>query len=109
MSNTAVYYTLRNSELVRIKNVLLALFISCFPEFIMGLVTEFIDFAIKRNHLKLYCKAKVGAIRMLRVMLKKRRANLKGAKIDSKGLREIMTPVFKGNFLRKRLKKLFFE
>ena len=52
MSDTAVYYTLRNSELVRIKNVPLALFISCFPEFIMGMVTEFIYFAIKHKRLR---------------------------------------------------------
>ena len=108
MSDTEVYYVRRDSGLVRMKNVPLALFISCFSEFILGLVTEFINFVKKRNHLKLYCKAKVDAIRMLRVMLKKRRANLKGAKIDSKGLREIMTPIFEGSFLRKRLKKLFF-
>jgi GT2 family glycosyltransferase len=108
MSDTEVYYSLRNSALVRIKNVPLALFISCFPEFIMGLITEFINFAINRNQLKLYFKAKIDVIRMLRVMLKKRKINLQGAKVNTESLRELMTPIFERNYLRKRLKKLFF-
>jgi hypothetical protein len=74
----------------------------------MGMATEFIYFAIKRKHLKLYCKAKIDVIRMLRVMLKKRKMNLKGAKVNAQSLRKLMTPVFEKNFLRKRLKKLFF-
>jgi hypothetical protein len=108
MSDPEVYYVRRDSGLVRMKNVPLALFISCFPEFILGLVTEFINFVKKRNHLKLYCKAKVDAIRMLRVMLKKRKMNLQGAKVNTESLRELMTPVFENNSFRKRFKKLFF-
>jgi len=108
MSDTEVYYALRNSELVRIKNVPLALFISCFPEFIMGMVTEFIYFAIKHKRLTSYFKAKIDAIRMLRAMLKKRKMNLPGAKVNTERLRELMTPVFERNYLRKRLKKFFF-
>jgi len=108
MSDTEVYYALRNSELVRIKNVPLALFLNYFPEFIMGMVTEFIYFAIKHKRLTSYFKAKIDAIRMLPVMLKKRRMNLKGAKVDNRALRAIMTPVFERNYLGKRLKKLFF-
>ena len=36
MSDMAVYYSLRNSELVRIKNVPFGVFLRCFPEFILG-------------------------------------------------------------------------
>jgi len=36
MSDMAVYYTLRNSELVRIKNIPLGVFIRCLPEFLIG-------------------------------------------------------------------------
>jgi len=108
MSPMAVYYSVRNSEFVKIKNIPLSLFLRCLPVVILGMVSEFIYFAARHRHPILYFKAKIDATRMLRVMLKKRGVNLKGAKVDSKGLREIMTPVFEGNFLRKRLKKLFF-
>lgn len=108
MSDIAVYYTLRNSEFVRIKNVPLALFISCFPEFIMGMVTEFIYFAIKRKHLKLYCKAKIDAIRMLPRMLKKRAMIMKSRKVSNKYLLSIMTPIWQKEFLGTKIKKFLY-
>lgn len=106
MSPIAVYYTLRNSEFVKIKNIPLPLFLRCLPVFLLGIVSEFLYFAIKHKRPTLYFKAKIDAIRMLPVMLKKRRVNLKGAKVDSRYLREIMTPVFEWSFLRNKLKKL---
>lgn len=108
MSPMAVYYTLRNSEFVRIKNIPLSLFLRCLPAFILGMVSEFIFFVIKHRHLPIYFKAKIDAMRMLPVMLKKRKMNLRGAKVDSKDLRKIMTPVFERSFLRNKLKKLVY-
>jgi GT2 family glycosyltransferase len=108
MSPMAVYYTLRNSEFVKIKNIPLSLFLRCLPVFILGMVSEFLYFAVKHKCPALYFKAKIDAIRMLPAMLKKRRVNLKGAKVDSKGLRKIMTPVFEWSFLRNKLKKLVY-
>jgi GT2 family glycosyltransferase len=108
MSPMAVYYTLRNSEFVRIKNIPLSLFLRCLPVFILGTVSEFLYFSLRRKHPILYFKAKIDAIRMLPVMLKKRRVNLKGAKVDSKDLRKMMTPVFERSFLRNKLKKFIY-
>jgi len=108
MSPMAVYYTLRNSEFMRIKNIPLFLFFRCLPGFILGMVSEFIYFAIKHRYLPIYFKAKMDAIRMLPVMLKKRKMNLRGAKIDSKDLMKIMTPVFERSFLRNKLKKFIY-
>lgn len=109
MSTMAVYYTLRNSELARIKNIPLFLFLRCLPVFILGMVSEFIYFAIKHRYLPIYFKAKIDAIRMLPVMLKKRKVNFEGAKVDSKDLRKIMTPVFERSFFTNKLKKFVFE
>lgn len=109
MSNTAVYYTLRNSELVRIKNIPLAIFIRCFPEFIMGIVTEFVYFAIKQRRLKLYCKAKRDAIRMLPEMLKKRAVIMKNRKVNNRYLLNIMTSVWQKDFLVAKIKKFLHE
>lgn len=54
MSDMAVYYTLRNSELVRMKNIPISLCLNCLPEFILGMVTEFLYFAIKHRRMLLY-------------------------------------------------------
>jgi GT2 family glycosyltransferase len=105
MSDMAVYYTLRNSELVRIKNVPLGVFIRCFPDFLIGALTEFLYFAIKHRRLKLYFKAKKDAIKMLPGMLKKRAVLMKSKKVGNKYLLNIMTPVWQKNFLQTKIKK----
>ena len=105
MSNPAVYYTLRNSELVRIKNIPWAVFLRCLPEFFIGIVTEFFYFAIKHRRLKLYFKAKIDAIRMLPCMLKKRSVIMKNRKVSNTYLLNIMTPVWQKNFFATKIKK----
>jgi GT2 family glycosyltransferase len=107
MSNTAVYYTLRNSELVRIKNVPLGVFIRCFPEFLIGVLTEFFYFAIKHRRLKLYCKAKLDAIRMLPRMLQKRTVIMKNRNVSNKYLLSIMTSIWQRDFLLTKIRKFF--
>jgi len=105
MSDMAVYYTLRNSEWVRIKNIPMSLILKCMPMLGLGIMTEFLYFVIKHRRLVLYFKAKYGAIKMLPMMMEKRRVNLKGMRVDSKGLRRMMTPVFGKNIFRNKLKK----
>lgn len=109
MSDIAVYYTLKNSEFVRIKNVPIGVFIRCFPEFIIGMLTEFIYFAIKHKHFMLYLNAKRDAIRMLPKMLKKREAILKNRKVGNRYLLNIMTPVWQRDFLKEKIKKFLFS
>ena len=108
MSKTAVYYTLRNSEFVRVKNIPFSLFLQLLPEFILGMVSEFIYFALKHRHPVLYFKAKIDAVRLLPVMLKKRSVNMKAKRVSNRDLREIMTPVLEQSFLRSKLRKLIF-
>jgi GT2 family glycosyltransferase len=109
MSNTAIYYSLRNSVLVRIKNIPFAIFLRCFPEFVMGLVTEFVYFAIKHRKFKLYFKAKIDALRMFPRMLKKRVVIMKNRKVNNKYLLSIMTSVWQRDFLVPKIKKFLHE
>jgi GT2 family glycosyltransferase len=108
MSPTAMYYTMRNSELVRIKNIPVTLFLRYLPWFILGMVSEFLYFAVKHRHLNRYFRAKLDAIKMLPVMLKKRRVNMRAMKISSKDLMKIITPVLDKGFLKNKLNKLIF-
>ena len=108
-SPNAIYYTLRNSELVRMKNIPFSLFLNCLPWFILGMVSEFLFFAVRHRHPILYFKAKIDVIRMFPLMLKKRKVNLKVTKVESTDLRKLITPAFERNFLRSKLKKFVSE
>ena len=109
MSDIAIYYTLRNREFVRIKNVPIWLFIRFFPEFIITIMAEFIYFVIKHKFFMLYLKAKKDALKMLPKMLKKREAILKNRKVSNKYLINIMTSVWQEEYFKAKIKKFLFE
>ena len=106
MSDMAVYYTLRNSEFVRIKNIPAGVFLRCLPEFILGIIIEFIYFAIKHKQFRLYLKAKTDALQMMPKMLRKRAEILNNRKVSNKYLISIMTPVWKWSYLKSKIRKL---
>ncbi len=63
---------------------------------------------IKRRQMVLYFNAKIEAVKMLTVMLKKRRSNMKAKRISNKDLREIMVPGLEWGFLKNKLRSLIF-
>lgn len=105
MSDTAVYYTLRNNEFVRIKNIPLSLFVRCFPTFVLGEIMEFFYFVVKHRHPWLYLKAKLDALKMLPAMLRKRKAIMKARSTSYSDLMVVMTPAFDRNFFKAKFKK----
>jgi len=105
MSNMAVYYTLRNSEFVRMKNIPLSIFVRCFPEFFIGMLTEFIYFAIRLRRLRLYFKGKIDAIGMLPKMLKKRTVIMKNRKVSDRYLLKMMTSMWEKGVMITNIKK----
>jgi len=107
MSDVAIYYALRNSELVRIKNVPLSFFLRCLPEFIIGEMAEFIYFALRYGKLRLYINAKVDAMKLLPGMSKKRRQIMKTVRVTNDYLRSMMTPAWNKEFVRTKVKKFF--
>jgi GT2 family glycosyltransferase len=107
MSDNEVYYTLRNIEFVRIKNIPVGLFIRCLPGFIIGTVSEFLYYALKHGKLGLFLKAKKDALKKLGPMLEKRKEIMKLKKVDTGYLSSIMTPIWKEEFFSMKIKKLF--
>ena len=105
MSDTAVYYSLRNSELVRIKNVSFGVFLRCFPEFILGVISEFLYFAVKHKCYRLYIKAKRDALKMLPRMWEKRKIIMKTKKVTDRYLLSLMTPIWQKDFFKAKLGK----
>lgn len=98
MSDTAIYYTLRNCEFVRIKNVPLALFMRCLPGFLAGTVADFLYFAVRHRKLNLYLKAKRDVLGSMKCMREKRRKIMAVRKADDEYLRNIMTPVWRKEY-----------
>ena len=107
MSDMAIYYSLRNSELVRIKDVPAGIFFRCLPEYIISALAEFVYFAIKHRKISLYFKAKCDALRMFPLMLKKRKAIMKAKKAGNEYLLGMMTPVWQKDFFKAKAKKFF--
>lgn len=105
MSDGAVYYALRNSELTRIKNMPLGLFLYCFPSYFVGFILEFLYFVIKHGKLSLYLKAKIDVIKLFPAMLKKRKDIMNNKKVDNKYLYSVMTPLWNKDFFTMKVKK----
>ncbi|MBA4416371.1 MAG: glycosyltransferase family 2 protein [Syntrophus sp. (in: bacteria)] len=109
MSDSAVYYSLRNSELVRIKDVPACVFIICMPEFLINLFAEFVYFVIKHKKFRLYCKAKRDALRMFPKMYRKRKAIMKSRRVDNRYILDIMTPVWQKDFFKAKIKRFLHD
>ena len=105
MSDTAVYYTLRNCEFVRIKNIPIGVFVSCFLELMVKTILEFMYFALKHKNINLYLRAKIDALKMFPRMIKKRRKIMKNRKVDNRYLRSLMTPIWEKGFWQLKIKK----
>jgi len=108
MSDMAIFYSLRNSELVRIKNVPFSLFLRCLPEFAIGEILDFIYFALKHGKFQTYVKAKIDVLKSLRKTLEKRKDIMKRIKVDNKYLYNIMTPAWNKKFLTMKIKKFLY-
>jgi GT2 family glycosyltransferase len=107
MSDTAVYYALRNTELVRIKNVPVTLLLRYSFFLLFFTFLEFFYFGILHRKISLYAKAKMAALRMTPAMLKKRTSIQKLRKTPSRRLIPILTPVLDRQFFIAKVRKLF--
>ena len=107
MSDIAVYYTLRNSEFVRIKDVPFSVFVRCFPEFVFGEFLDFVYFALKHRKPSVYLRAKRDAIRGMGGMLRKRREVMSKKRVDDRHIYRMMTPVWHGELFKSKVKKFF--
>lgn len=108
MSDIASYYTLRNNELVRIKNVPTGILLRHAPELIVSAISEFLYFALKHGKLGVYVRAKRDAFGMLSAMRAKRKTIMMNRKASNGYIESIMTPIFNKEFLKAKLKKFIY-
>jgi GT2 family glycosyltransferase len=107
MTPVEVYYTVRNNEFVRMKNVPSSLFVRYLPWFVMGMVSEFAYYGLKHRYFGLYVRAKIDALKMSSVMFIKRKKHFRRATIGSRELQALITPALKTGSIRSRLKRFF--
>lgn len=106
-SDTGVYYSQRNMEFVRIKNVPILLLLIYLPQIIIGHIIDFLYFGLIHKKWKLFIKSKIDAIKMIPVMLKKRKKNMIYIKkVNNTYIRSILTPAFSTNLIIYKLKKI---
>lgn len=105
MSDTAVYYSLRNCEVLRMKNIPTGIFLRCLPAFILGSFLDFLYFALKHGKIRLYLKAKMDAMRLLPKMLKKRRLIMNKKNVSDEYLKSLMTSLYEKGFFLMKIKK----
>jgi GT2 family glycosyltransferase len=108
MSDLAVYYTLRNGEFVRIKNIPFPVFLRHLPGYVLGMAAEIVYFGVRHGKWGLYYRAKKDAMRNLTGMLAKRKKIMTMRTVDYKYLSEIMTPLWNREFFSSKIRKLFF-
>jgi hypothetical protein len=103
-SDVGVYYSQRNMEFLRIKNVPLSLLIMYLPQMMIGYIVEFSYFGIRHMKWKLFLKAKIDALKLFPAMLRKRKHIIK--KVDNKYIRSLITPLFSDrSFMLQKLRK----
>jgi GT2 family glycosyltransferase len=105
MSDLAVYYTLRNVEFVRIKNVPTMLLLRCLPQMLTGAVVEFAYFAVKHRHLWIYLKAKLDVLMEVSEMFRKRRVIMRTRKVSLQYLAGLLSPLLEKDFLQTKFRK----
>ena len=105
-SDLAMYYTVRNSEFVRIKDMPCPVLLRCLPSFMAGMLTEFVLFGIRHRRPGLYMKAKLDALRLFPQMLKKRTDIMKKRKVSDAYILSLMTSVLEKKFLRAKFNRL---
>lgn len=106
MSDLAVYHSLRNAELVRVKNIPWPLLLRHAHNLALSAALEFFYFAVRHRRPGIYLKAKYDALRSLPATLKKRRTLMAGRKLGAKELNATFTPLYTREFFSSKLKKL---
>ena len=108
MSDLAIYYSMRNKDMLILKNADLGLIIRCLPQIVTGKVGEFIYFVIKHKKYRPYLQAKADTIKNIPNTIKKRSSIKKLKKNHDDYLSSLLVPVWKHDYLLQKMRKLLY-
>jgi GT2 family glycosyltransferase len=106
MSDTAVYYSIRNCEYVRIKNVPFVVFLRYLLDYLLGTIAEFIYFVIKHKKGKIYLQAKKDVLKSLPKLIIKRKEIMAKKKVTNRYLIDLISPGLRRDFLKAKITKI---
>ena len=108
MSDMAVYYSIRNSRYVWVKNMPMPLLLKYLHHQILQEIGAFIFFVLKHHKIKAYCQANLDFIKAIPGLLKKRRNIAQLKKVSNQQLEPLLTSLFQADLLKAKFKKIFF-
>jgi len=108
MSDLAIYYSMRNKDLLVLKNADLGLIFRCFPQIVTGKVGEFIYFIVKHRKYWPYLRAKTDIIKNIPKTTKKRSSLKKLKKNHYKYLDSLLVPIWKHDYISQKIRKLLY-
>ncbi len=110
-SDISVYYTHRNIEFVRIKNIPAPVLLLFLPMILLGTFVDFMYFGIRSGKWRLFLKAKFDAVRLLPHYFSKRRHMQNELRtIDAIDVIKLLTPVrMMPGFIATKLKNFLYS
>jgi GT2 family glycosyltransferase len=109
LSDLHVYYHTRNLEFVWIKNMPFEIMLRCAHHKVIQEFGSFFYLCIRHGKWIPFFRAKRDALRMLRVMLKKRAKIQSRKRVPNRYIRSVLTSMFTLSFLRQKLQQLIYS
>jgi GT2 family glycosyltransferase len=105
-SDLAIYYNVRNSDFVWIKNLPLSLLVRYLHHKLLAEWGALLYFGFRRKRFGLFFRAKMDGLRMLSKMIGKRRKIQAARKIPVSVLATLLTPTWSPEYTQSRIRKL---
>ncbi|MCL6589009.1 MAG: glycosyltransferase family 2 protein [Firmicutes bacterium] len=107
MSDLAVYYSIRNSKYVLIKNMPGWLLVKYFYQHLIQEIGNFVFFILKKRKFQPYLKGYWDFIRMIPGLLNKRREIKRMRRVSTQEIERSLTPVTQKSYWRQKLRKMY--
>ena len=104
-SPVSVYYTVRNTTLVRMKNIPFSVFARCLLSYLSGELAMFLYFCVKLGMWSPYLRGKLDAFAMLPRHLRKRRDIMENRKVSTRDFYALFTSILGKEFFFAKLQK----
>ena len=105
-SDLAVYYSNRNADLVWIKNTPTWLLFRYIHHKVLSDFASLLFFSIRKRRLLLFLKARLDALKLFPLMLKKRNKIQAMRKLSNKEVVKLLTPIWEKGYIEVRWRRL---
>lgn len=107
LNEQAVYYAIRNTGFVRLKNMPAALLLKYLHHVIAEELATLFYFGLKHRKLRIYFRAKFDGIRLFPLFLKKRKIVYSKKRVSTAYIDSLLVSIFEEDFFKTKIRKLF--